>query len=281
MTAELRIDHLMTKVDSPQDAGAWFERCGFTVTPYSEIGAMGLCNRLVLFDPQVPGMANFIELMGMLPGQVVQPAMAALLAGDEGLRSMVLVSDDAHASRAMLAQRGFNPGAVHHVTRRWELPGENLDLAFDVLLPMAAPLPFNVCRYHTLQHYLRPQWTKHANGVRHVDAVFGVVDEVAHALAFYERLFDTAAQRIGAGHAVLRRGPAALELFNAETYDAFMGRDAKLGMAGLRGYRLRCDDAGVTAGWFRRAGVEATWREVAKGEAGWQVRAFGCDLLLV
>ncbi len=274
--AELCIDHLMTKVDSPREAGDWFERCGFSVTPYSEIDAMGLCNRLVLFDPGRPGLANFVELMGVLPDRPVQPAMNQLLAGPAGPRSMVMVSQDAHATRDELLRRGFAPGPVHSVQREWVLPGERLHLAFDVLLPMPAPLPFNVCRYHTLQHYLRPQWLKHPNGARSMAAVLGVVDDVAQAAQFYETLLGAPARDAGPGHAVVVQGPAALELLDAAAYARLTGSTV-LRQPGLAGYRLRCDDARATAGWFERAGAAPAWREQA---GAWQVAALGCDIFL-
>ncbi len=274
MSADLQIDHLMNKVDSPQDAGAWFERCGFTVTPLSVIGSMGLCNRLVLFEPALAGGANFLELMGTVPSAQVQPAMGKLLAGDDGTRSMVLVSQDAHASRAQLAERGFAPGEVHNVTRQWELPGESLDLAFDVLLPMPAPLMFNVCRYYTLQHYLRPQWVQHANGVQRIASVMGVVDDVAEAAAFYERLFGTVPRQVAPGRMLLEPGAIALELFTPEAYTAAGGGQRT---AGFAGYSLACKNAGDTVGWFIHAGVTGNWLQRDKT---WATQAFGNDIWL-
>lgn len=274
MNADLKIDHLLTKVDAPQEAGDWFEQCGFTVTPLSVIGSMGLCNRLVLFAPGEPRGANFIELMGTLPGAAVQPAMAQLLSGTDGTRSMVLVSQDAKASRELLAARGFAPGEVHNVTRTWELPGESLDLAFDVLLPMQAPLLFNVCRYYTLEHYLRPQWTRHANGVLRVDAVMGVVADIEEAGAFYERLFSVACETIAPGHKRVRPGDVALDLFTPQSWSVVTGTQRAPGFAG---YRLQCEDAEKAAQWFSRAGAKPLFDEARKA---WRLTAFGNEVLL-
>lgn len=274
MIADLQIDHLMNKVDSPQDAGAWFERCGFTVTPLSLIGSMGLSNRLVLFEPSLAGCANFIELMGVVPGAQVHPGMGQLLAGDEGMRSMVLVSQDAEASRVLLAGDGFAPGEVHHVTRQWELPDESLDLAFDVLLPIAAPLMFNVCRYYTLQHYLRPQWLLHPNGVQRIDSVLGVVEDLAGVAALYERIFGMAPAQLAPGHLLLEPGAISLELFTASAYAAAGGGHHP---AGFAGYRLACQEIHETAAWFDRAGVNGDW---PAGGNGWVTRAFGNDIWL-
>lgn len=275
MSADLQIDHLMNKVDSPQDAGAWFERCGFTVTPLSVIGSMGLCNRLVLFEPAFAGGANFIELMGTVPGAPVQPAMGQLLAGEDGTRSMVLVSQDANATQVQLAQRGFAPAQVHHVTRQWDLPGESLDLAFDVILPMPAPLTFNVCRYYTLQHYLRPQWLRHANGVLRISSVMGVVEDVAQAATFYERLLGVTPRQIRQGHMLFEPGAMALELFSQDAYSAAGGTRGR--PPGFSGYRLSCVNARETKAWFAGAGVSGEWVD----EGGtWRTRAFGNDIWL-
>lgn len=276
MNVDLQIDHLMNKVDSPQDAGDWFERCGFTVTPLSVIDSMGLCNRLVLFEPDYAGCANFIELMGVIPGAAVQTAMAELLNGKDGSRSMVLMSKDAKVTHAQLKQRGFEPDQVHHVTRQWVLPNETLDLAFDVILPMPAPLTFNVCRYYTLQHYLRPLWLKHKNGVLRISSVMGVVQDVMQAAAYYERLFGLKPRTVSHGHVLFEPGAIALELFSKDTYSESGGTAGTA--TGFSGYKLACVDPKETKAWFADAGVDGEW--LVKGKT-WATRAFGNDVWLV
>lgn len=187
------IDHLLTKVEHPDDAGAHFERLGFTVTPVSQIDSMGLCNRLVLFAPVAEGSANFIELMGITDLAKMPQGMSDLLQGPQGIRSLVMTTPDAHAARAELLANGYPLGEVHHITRDWVLPDQRLLVEFDVLLPVPAPFAFNVCRYFTLLHYIRPEWTSHGNGVSHLDAVYCVAIEPRITLRYYEDLFGVTA----------------------------------------------------------------------------------------
>lgn len=211
----VEIDHLLTAVDDAEAAGTEFERLGFTVTPVSVIGSMGLANRLVLLDPLTEGTANFVELMAVHDPVHANPAMRALLTGPPGVRSLVLASFDAEATRAALERQGLAPGPVHKVAREWALPsGERLDVAFDVLLPMRAPsaLAFNVCRYRTLQHYLRPEWRAHPNGAQSLIAVHAVAHDPAAVATFFARLFGCTVERREGGSLAVRPGSVRLTI---------------------------------------------------------------------
>lgn len=235
----VEIDHLLTAVADAKAAGAEFERLGFTVTPLSVIGAMGLANRLVLLDPLTEGTANFIELMALHDPARANAAMRSLLDGPPGIRSMVMASFDAEASRAALEAQGRAPGPVHKVTREWVLPsGERLDVAFDVLLPMPAPFAFNVCRYRTLRHYLRPAWRAHPNGAKSVVAVHAVADDPAAAADFYVRLFDRPAERLADGSLAVGPGAVRLAIATPADFAAAFGRPAPR-PGGYAGYTIR------------------------------------------
>jgi hypothetical protein len=192
MTGILDIDHLMLGVADPDAAAADFSQLGFAVTPLSTMPQIGLANRCVMLTPQMAGAANYLELLGHDP-QRASPFMGALLGGGEGIKSLVLAADDMEQSVARLAACGAPTGAPLPIARRWTLPdGEPLDLAFTVATPAldAPPVYCNLCRHHTLHHYLRPEWRQHPNGARSLVAVLVEADAPDAVIAWYARLFD-------------------------------------------------------------------------------------------
>lgn len=205
------IDHLLTYVADLDAASAAYERLGFRLSPRSEIGAMGIANRLALLSPPTPGTGNYIELMSAANRARLPPVMATTLSGDEGVKSMVMATPNAHAAQAELVANGYAFDPPVHVEREWVIPGEgSVWPEFDVLLPIAAPLPFNLCRYFTLDLYLRPDWRRHPNGARHLAATLAVSPDAHATVRYYETLFGCGAT-LGADGAWIVR-PAAVEL---------------------------------------------------------------------
>lgn len=256
----VEIDHLLTAVADAEAAGSAFERLGFTVTPLSVIGSMGLANRLVLLDPLTEGAANFIELMALHDPTRANPAMRSLLEGPPGIRSLVMASFDAEASRAALEVQGYAPGPVHKVEREWVLPsGERLDVAFDVLLPMPAPFAFNVCRYRTLQHYLRPEWRVHPNGAQSLVAVHAVTADPDAATAFYAKLFGKPAERLADGSLVVGPGAVRLTIATAAGFAGSFGVPPPRS-EGFAGYTIRVADLERTSALSAARGVPAERR---------------------
>ncbi len=98
---------------------------------------MGIVNRLILFADASDGSANFIELMSVSEAARLPPAMAALLSGDEGIKSMVLSLGDVDSARAHFVALGCPFGPPVHVRREWRLSAtESVWPEFDVLLPV-------------------------------------------------------------------------------------------------------------------------------------------------
>ena len=268
----LEIDHLLTKVESPDRAGDHFERLGFTVTPLSLIESMGLCNRLVLFKPLTEGSANFIELMGVSHEAKVPPSMAELLQGPAGIRSMVMATPDAHAARAELVSNGYPFGDVHHIAREWKIPGQSLDVKFDVLLPVPAPLKFNICRYYTLQHYIRSDWIGHANGIVNLEAVYCTANDTRQTLQYYEALFGVAATGSDARGWTVSPNNVQLTIFSPQAWEKNFDTPAVLGFTG---YRLRSKRLATTAEFMKAAGVPITVRHAGDMLIAPE-RMFGC-----
>jgi catechol 2,3-dioxygenase-like lactoylglutathione lyase family enzyme len=166
------IDHLLTFVRDLDEAARFYDRLGFTLTPESRIEAMGIVNRLILFPDASEGSANFIELMSVFDTDRLPPAMAALLSGDEGIKSMVLSLGDVEGARAHFVELGCPFGPPMHVRREWRLSAtESVWPEFDVLLPVDDVVTFNGCRYYNVELYRLPAWTTHRNGARAFDRI--------------------------------------------------------------------------------------------------------------
>jgi len=167
------IDHLLTFVRDLDEAARFYDRLGFTLTPESRIEAMGIVNRLILFPDASDGSANFIELMSVFDAARLPPAMAALLSGDEGIKSMVLSLGDVERARAHFVALGCPFGPPIHVRREWRLSAtEAVWPEFDVLLPVDDVVTFNGCRYHNVELYRLAAWTAHRNGARGFDRIY-------------------------------------------------------------------------------------------------------------
>jgi len=241
----IEIDHLLTSVEDPVAAGTSFERMGFTVTPLSRTESMGIMNRLVLMTPVQDGTANFIELMGMSDPARTHPEMRALLAGPEGTRSMVLATLDAQASVDELRIDGYEVARPVSLERKWRLPdGKVLDVAFDVIMPIEAPLLFNACRYRTREHYVRPDWLAHRNGALRMTAVLCCAEDVRAAAAYYSKLFGCAPRPIPSGGLEIMPANVSLRLHEARSVrDRFPGA-APRAPTGYFGYRIQVRDLG-------------------------------------
>jgi hypothetical protein len=193
------LDHLLTYVPSLPEAAELFCRMGFTLSPVSHIESMGISNHLVLMQPGGPQRANYIELMTSHDRSKLPPAMARTLSGAGGVRSMVIATNDMPAFQHRLAQADFETTSAMRTRREWKIPGEpSVYPEFDVMLPVAAPLPFNACRYYNLELYLRPDWLQHANGARRVASCYAIAEH-PEALEGYAKLFDREATRLADG----------------------------------------------------------------------------------
>lgn len=252
------LDHLLTYVSDLDAAGTAFERLGFRLTPVSHITTMGIANRLVLMRPRTPGAANFIELMGVADASRLPPPMREVLSGSQGIKSMVMMTADAQAAHRMLAGAGYPFVPPSHVRREWAIPGEgSVWLEFDVLLPVPAPLTFNVCQYHNVDLYVREDWLAHPNTARSLVAAIGVAADAKTAVAYFERLFGMAAVCGEDGGYVVSPGRTELVVYGAEAFEARFGVSAPRAGSGVAyaGMRIAVGDLGRVAAILAGNGV--------------------------
>lgn len=213
------IDHLLTYVNSLEAAASTYERLGFTLTPVSDISAMGIANRLALLRSRNPLGASFIELTAVTDQAKLPPRMQPLLTGEEGVKSMVLLTLDAHAAYLSLAARGYAVEPPTHVKREWVLsPAESVWPEFDVLLPIPAPLAFNACQYRNVELYHRAAWIEHMNTAQFVRAAYAIASDVAATGGYYERLFEVAVRQRSDGSVSITPGQTELRIYSPQDF---------------------------------------------------------------
>lgn len=252
------IDHLLTYVHDLDAAASLFRRMGFTLSPVSHIEAMGISNYLIPMRPMTAGFANYIELMSARDRQKLPPAMAQILSGPEGIKSMVLGTRDAAAAQLAMRSRGFDAAAPIHVKREWVVaPGESVFPEFDVILPFSTELTFNCCQYHNVELYLRPEWLEHANGAQGIRAVFAVADDPEAIARKFAGLFG-ASVIADDGMARTSAGEVELSVLTARSVRSEFGLDVtspERGAAYL-GYLIEVRSLAVVVSLLRAGGVE-------------------------
>jgi len=237
----LEIDHLLTYVADLGRAAQSYERLGFTLSPVSHITSMGIANRLVLLHAPTAGAGNFIELMGVADAAALPEAMRAPLSGAQGIKSMVLATPDAGQAYRQLSEAGYGFAPPSHVKREWALPGEaSVWPEFDVLLPIPAPLSFNLCQYYNLELYQRESWRRHPNTATSLLAAFAVGDAPARQAAYFEQLFGARSRSMPDGGVAVSPAAVDLILYGPDDFAARFGQlpqgwdGSGLGYAGYR-----------------------------------------------
>lgn len=221
------IDHVMCRVADTEAARDDFDRLGFATSPRSSIPDDGVCNRLVVLTPRGDGVANFLELMAVEDPDRLTPALGRMLAGGEGIKSLVNGLDDADTARQRHREIGLAMLPVWPRQRLWRLPsGEELMIRFRVLVPEPgqSPLTFNGVEYLTLEHYLRPEFQRHPNGALRWTGVTAVVDEqdLERRVGLFERLYGTEA-KVEDGASTIHVRDTHLRLVNPPTLARLYG----------------------------------------------------------
>lgn len=268
------VDHLMCHAADGAAAARLLAVLGFTSTPVSRIEAMGIDNRLVLFEDAAPGAANFIEFMTVADPARLPPPMRPLLSGSDGGRMLVLATGEAVAAHRHLTSVGFAFAPPVHVRREWKLDdGSSLFPEFDVLLPAVTVPVFNACRYRDVSPYRRESWTRHANGARRLDAVYCVAADPQNIAMTMARAFAHDARMAGDRWIAAGSGATTLEVFSPDAFERAFGLrvSPSHGDAVYAGVRLVAPDPGTARTLAQRAGLAA--REI--GQDGIAFEALG------
>jgi Glyoxalase-like domain len=218
---DLALDHCVVASNDLEADAALLRRLGFTLTPRSDLSAVGVANYLVLFAPQREDVASFMEIMAVQkPLADLHPAMAAVLSQAGRLRWVVLATIDCQASHTALAARGAQLPTPVHVKREWKISAEqSVWPEFDVTFPQSAglPLPFNTCQYHNVSLYHRPSWLDHANGSVAMLSALAIAHDPQLVAEQYSRYWGHVAQQVSAGCWSVATGASDLLVFGKDS----------------------------------------------------------------
>lgn len=253
------IDHVVSVVRDSEDAGRRLSNIGFTVTPLSIMGSVGLANRLVLFSPQSSGVANFIELMGIVDEGKIPPSLRPYVRGKKGFHWIVLSGPSAAAVFEQLNHGGYAAPTPMRIERDWCLAsGEVLHLAFNVMMPIEAPIPFNFCEYRTLQHYVRPEFLTHANGAETLTGILCQSEQPDECLNYFEALFGNARRPLGNDLCVVTPNRVDLIVGSPSAWERVFGRRLAAAQDSphrLIGCRIKVRNLSETRSYLRDKGL--------------------------
>jgi len=258
------IDHLMICVPDLARGTETYRRLGFNVQPGGVHPGKGTHNAIMLNDP------DYLELLAIHEPAEDRAAeaqagrfrreRAAFIAAGGGIRYVVLQSDDLAADVAAMRARGVDVSDVldggrqqrgQHFRWKWAMlgPDDPLPLFFiQHLTPMAER------RRHT------PGAGPHPNGVRFLERVYIVVQDLEASVVAYARVLGTDAPRMYKGTvimshmAVFQFGPAGLTI--AHPYAPGPASDA-LERRGPGPFQalFRTTSMGAAARWMQEHGM--------------------------
>jgi len=252
------IDHLMVSVGDSAAAGDIFSRMGFTITPRGQLP--GMSNRLICFTNHNGNVPNFVELMSLDDEDAAPPAMAQALKGPDRPVLMVAASANAKSTQESLRAAGIGVSPVIDGERDWTLPGgEVIDLAFAIVLPSPGQAPFYwiACQHKTPQHYLRPDFTAHANGATAMGRIIAVAQDPQAAAEHYEKYWSASivAPATSSGPVMVNCGDVHLHIHTRETIArAYGGINIERREDHIVGFAARVEDIDAVFGRLEKNG---------------------------
>jgi hypothetical protein len=283
------IDHLVIAVRDLDAARAAYGRLGFTLTPEAR-HPFGTKNALVQLE------GGFLELVAvadpaLIPAPTRQRFSFAAFNRDflerhEGLSMLVLKSRDANLDHAAFATRGlptFDPIRFERTAR--DPDGSERLVAFTMTFTADARLPdagFFTCQHHYPENFWRPEYQRHANGARRIDAAVMVARDPAdfhEFLTHFSGVHDMTATSLGI---VIDTGEGKVEVVSPVAYPSYFGEP--LPDADPRRFlacRITVADLAATRSVLAAAGAKAVERPdglvVPASEANGVTIAFVAD----
>lgn len=196
MLAEPRpIDHVVIAVHDLEAARSAYARLGFTLTPVAR-HPFGTANSLV----QLHG--GYLELLAVAdPAQIPEPGVRTysfaafnrdFLARGAGASMLALQSADAAADLADFEANDLPTYAPLSFHRLAQTPkGDDLEVGFSVTFTSDARIPdagFFTCQHHNPDRFWWPDYQRHSNGARAIDAVVMVAPDPADYHIFFTHL---------------------------------------------------------------------------------------------
>jgi len=195
------IDHLVLAVRDLDEASAFYEGLGFTLTPRAQ-HPFGTGNRLV----QLQG--GFLEILGVTEPDWIAPAGPGqfsfgaynrdYLARGEGMSMIAMQGADWNADRADFQAAGLQLAAPFAFARMAKQPdGSEVEMGFDLTFAPRADAPdavfFTCCHRHAPEHFYKSQYQAHANGATRIAGVSIETPDAGATRAFLDAIGADAA----------------------------------------------------------------------------------------
>jgi hypothetical protein len=177
----------------------------------------------------------------------------------------VLSGPDASSAFEQLNAGGYPFGRPIPVERDWVVPsGEVLRLAFNVLMPIDAPIPFNFCEYRTLEHYLRAEFLEHPNGAESLTALLCESATAEDSLVYFESLFGVTRKPAAHGLSTVTPGKVELIVGVRASWERALNREVPPDSSRQRmfGARIRVRDLAASGRYFARLNLTVTRSEL-------------------
>lgn len=269
MEPERGIDHVVHCVRDLDQAAAFYERLGFTLTPRAS-HPWGTDNRLVQFKD------TFLEILTVAaPERIVEPAPDGFefgaynrdyLRAREGMSMLALKGADAAADARSFAEHGLSPRPPFHFERRARLPdGGEATVAFDLAFAMDAGMPeavFFTCQQSAPEHFWKPAFQSHENGASAVADVVMIGSASPAMLRFMRGVFDADRVSETAGGLTVEAGGGTVTVLSRTAFeDRFPGRapERAPNRPHFAAYRIAVKDLGLTKDLLDGTGVPSQW----------------------
>jgi hypothetical protein len=257
------IDHLVVAVHDLDAARTAYQRLGFTLTPEAH-HPFGTKNSLVQLD------GAFIELLAIAdPALIPEPApqrfsFAAFnrdfLSRHEGLSMLAVKSRDAYLDHAAFATRGlqtFEPFRFERTARGTD--GSDKRVAFTLNFTAEKRLRdagFFTCQHHYPENFWRPDYQRHPNGARRIDAAVMVTRDPAdfhEFLTHFTGVHDMSSTSLGLE---IDTGDGKVEVLSPVAYRSFFEEDqADPDPRRFLAMRIAVEDVAVTRALLAGNGV--------------------------
>ena len=259
-----RVDHLMICVSDLERGAAQYRRMGFNMQQGGVHPGRGTHNAIAFNEE------DYLELLAIRDPEEERAASAAgsswgaglpdFIRAGGGIRYVILQSDDLEADVAAMRSRGVEVGNVLDGSRQ---QGDQLFKWKHARLGPKNPLPLFFIQHLTPMAERRqhtPGAGPHPNGVRFLERVYIVVDDLEASAAHYARVLGSPSPRMYKGTvimshmAVFQLGPAGLTI--AHPYAPGPAADA-LGRRGPGPFQAlyRTASMGAAARWMESHGM--------------------------
>ena len=168
------IDHPVIAVADMEAARRIYERLGFTVPPRGSHIEWGTGNWCIMFAE------DYLELRGIVdPARYTHNLDDFLATRGEGLMGLAFGTIGAQQSHDLMVENGLHPKPVRALTRNFELPDGWVQPRFSLCFPDEAEVPglmhVVLCEHLTPELIRRPEFLEHANDVKRLRSMTGVM----------------------------------------------------------------------------------------------------------